>query len=220
MARFRCFLARQVVLTSLLIFKEDIIDKTVRLATSQFVASACAAALSGSAVGSGGSLEAPRLCDAGTGVTGLARSDAQVIASLLVSAVMLGVKVTSLNAIIRTINRKQELKMLVAELNLPRSRNSNIPVELMQRARRASEQRPAEMKMVCVAPQPLAVARYMQSHPMPPGDRPSVSSRFCVPTSELDNSVGDSPATDELDVVRFVPTTRELAGRARAVAVS
>jgi hypothetical protein len=33
-------LARQVVLTALLIFKEDIIDKTVRLATSQFVASA------------------------------------------------------------------------------------------------------------------------------------------------------------------------------------
>jgi hypothetical protein len=82
----------------------------------------------------------------------LERSDAQVIASLLVSAVMLGVKVTSLNAIIRTINRKQELKMLVAELNLKRSRGSNIPVELMQRARRASERwnRPAEIETVCV----------------------------------------------------------------------
>jgi hypothetical protein len=29
-ARFRCFLARQVVLNALLIFKEDIKDKTVR----------------------------------------------------------------------------------------------------------------------------------------------------------------------------------------------
>ena len=158
------------------------------------------------------------LCDAGTG---LERSDAQVVASLLVSAVMLGVKVTSLNAIIRTINRKQELKMLVAELNLPRSRGTSIPVELMRRARRATEHGPAETKMVCVlAPQPLSVVRYMQSHPTRLGDRPSVSSRFCVPTSELDNSVGDSPATDELDVVRFVPTTRELAGQTQAVAVS
>jgi hypothetical protein len=75
-----------------------------------------------------------------------------VIASLLVSAVMLGVKVTSLNAIIRTINRKKELKMLVAELALPRSRGSNIPVELMQRARRAPElwRGPAEIETVCV----------------------------------------------------------------------
>ena len=76
----------------------------------------------------------------------------QVIASLLVSAVMVGVKVTSLTAIIRTINRKQELKMLVAELALSRSRGSNIPVELMQRARRASERwnGPAEIETVCV----------------------------------------------------------------------
>ena len=87
-------------------------------------------------------------------------------ASLLVSAVMLGVKVTSLSAVIRTINRKKELKMLVAELALPRSRGSNIPVELMQRARRATEHGPAETKMVCVlAPEPLAVVRYMHSHP-------------------------------------------------------
>ena len=75
-----------------------------------------------------------------------------MIASLLVSVVMLGVKVTSLNAIIRTINRKQELKMLVAELALSRSRGSNIPVELMQRARCASERwnGPAEIETVCV----------------------------------------------------------------------
>ena len=125
--------------------------------------SACSAALSGSTVGSGGYLEAPRLCDS---VNGLERSDAQVIASLLVSAVMLGVKVTSLNGIIRTISRRQELKMLVAELALPRSRGSNIPVELMQRARRATEDGPDEMKMVCVlAPEPLAVVQYMHSHP-------------------------------------------------------
>ncbi len=65
---------------------------------------------------------------------------------------MLGVKVTSLNAIIRTINRKQELKMLVAELALRRSRGSNIPVELMQRARRATEQwnGPGDIETVCV----------------------------------------------------------------------
>ena len=99
------------------------------------------------AVGSGGYLEAPRLCDAGTG---LERSDAQVVASLLVSAVMLGVKVTSLNAIIRSINRKQELKMLVAELTLLRSQSINVPAELMQQVRRATEHGPAEMKMVCV----------------------------------------------------------------------
>ena len=95
----------------------------------------------------------------------------QVIASLLVSAVMLGVKVTSLNGIIRTISRRRELKMLVAELALPRSRGSNIPAELMQRARRASygatEDGPDEMKMVCVlAPEPLAVVQYMHSHPI------------------------------------------------------
>ena len=111
--------------------------------------SACSAALSGSTVGSRGYLEAPRLCAAGTR---LERADAQVMASLLVSAAMLGVKVTSLNAIIRTINRKKELKMLVAELALPRSRGSNIPVELMQRARRATElwSGPAEIETVCV----------------------------------------------------------------------
>ena len=95
----------------------------------------------------GGYLEAAGLYDAGTG---LERSDVQVIASLVISAVMLGVKATSLNAIIRTIYRKQELKMLVAELTLPRSQGSNIPAELMQRVRRATQHRPAEMNVVCV----------------------------------------------------------------------
>jgi hypothetical protein len=74
----------------------------------------------------------------------------QVIASLLVSAVMLGVKVTSLNAIIRSINRKQELKMLVAELTLLRSHGINVPAKFMQQVRRATEHGPAEMTMVCV----------------------------------------------------------------------
>ena len=82
--------------------------------------------------------------------TELERSDAQVTASLLVSAVMLGVKVTSLNAIIRTINRKQELKMLVAELTTLRSQGINVPAAIMQQVRRATEHGPAEMKMVCV----------------------------------------------------------------------
>ena len=76
--------------------------------------------------------------------------DAQVFASLLVSAVMLGVKVTSLNGIIRTISRRRELKMLVAELAIPRSRGSNIPAELMQHVRRATEHGPAEINVVCV----------------------------------------------------------------------
>ncbi len=80
----------------------------------------------------------------------LERSDAQVIVSLMISAAMLGVKVTSLNAIIRTINRKQELKMFVAELTLPRSRGSNVPPELMQRVRRATEHGPAERTIVCL----------------------------------------------------------------------
>jgi hypothetical protein len=71
-----------------------------------------------------------------------------VIASLLVSAVMLGVKVTSLTAIIRTINRKQELEMLVAELTLPRSQGIDVPAALMQRVRRATEM--TEMNVVCI----------------------------------------------------------------------
>jgi hypothetical protein len=71
-----------------------------------------------------------------------------VIASLLVSAVMLGVKVTSLTAIIRTINRKQELEMLVAELTLPRSQGIDVPAALMQRVRSATEM--TEMNVVCI----------------------------------------------------------------------
>ena len=86
------------------------------------------------------------LCDAGTGFE---RSDAQVIASLLVSAVMLGVKghITQCH---HPHDRKQELKMLVAQLTLPRSQGSNIPAELMQRVRRATEHGPADMSVVCV----------------------------------------------------------------------
>ena len=73
-----------------------------------------------------------------------------MFASLLVSAVMLGVKVTSLNAIVRTINRKKELKMLVAALTLSRSQGSSVPAELMQHVRRATELGPAEINVVCV----------------------------------------------------------------------
>ena len=47
---------------------------------------------------------------------------------------MLGVKATSLNAIIRTICRKQELGMLVEEL---KKAHTNIPSELVERVRRA-----------------------------------------------------------------------------------
>jgi hypothetical protein len=74
----------------------------------------------------------------------------QVIASLMVSCIMLGVKATSLNAVIRTTNRKQELTMLVGELT--RVRSSNIPAELLQRAGSADELSPEDDKtstMVC-----------------------------------------------------------------------
>ena len=64
---------------------------------------------------------------------------------------MLGVKATSLGAIIRTTNRKQELEMLVTELT--RARSSNIPPALFERARHATERMlhdHAETEMVCV----------------------------------------------------------------------
>ncbi len=66
--------------------------------------------------------------------------------SLLLSAVMLGVKATSLNAIIRTINRKQELGILIGELKKARS---SVPLEaLAERVRRATEHAPAETGIV------------------------------------------------------------------------
>lgn len=71
----------------------------------------------------------------------------QVIVSLLVSAVMLGVKISSLNAIIRLTNRKQEIEMLTKELT--RARSSNIPAELIERARRATEIREPGVETVC-----------------------------------------------------------------------
>ena len=61
---------------------------------------------------------------------------------------MLGWKGTSLNAIIRTANRKQELQMLVEELT--RAHGSSIPSELAVRARRLSELGHSEFEMVCV----------------------------------------------------------------------
>jgi hypothetical protein len=61
---------------------------------------------------------------------------------------MLGYKSTSLNAIIRTANRKQELQMLVEELT--RARGSSIPSGLAVRARRLSELGHSEFEMVCV----------------------------------------------------------------------
>ena len=67
--------------------------------------------------------------------------------SLLVSAVMLGWKGTSLSAIIRTANRKQELQMLVEELT--RARGSNAPPELVVRVRCATELG-HNSEMVCV----------------------------------------------------------------------
>ena len=59
---------------------------------------------------------------------------------------MLGVKATSLNAIIRTINRKQELGILIGELKKARS---SVPQEaLAERVRRATEHAPAETGIV------------------------------------------------------------------------
>ncbi len=70
-----------------------------------------------------------------------------MIVSLLISSIMLGKQGTSLVAIIRTINRKQELQMLVGELS--RARSSNIPQELLARARRATELGEPSMELVC-----------------------------------------------------------------------
>jgi hypothetical protein len=71
----------------------------------------------------------------------------QVIVSLLLSSIMLGKQSTSLVAIIRTTNRKQELQMLVGELK--RARSSNIAEELVARARRATELGEPGMELVC-----------------------------------------------------------------------
>ena len=68
-----------------------------------------------------------------------------MIASLLISAAMLGKNATSLIAIIRTINRQQEIEMLIGELA---QSPSNIPMELMERARRATQHGPAEIELV------------------------------------------------------------------------
>jgi hypothetical protein len=71
----------------------------------------------------------------------------QVIVSLLLSAVMLGVKATSLIAIIRTINRKQELGILIGELQKDRS-SSMLQEALAERVRRATEHAPGETGIV------------------------------------------------------------------------
>jgi hypothetical protein len=70
-----------------------------------------------------------------------------VIVSLLISSIMLGKQGTTLVAIIRTTNRKQELEMLVGELS--RARSSNIPKELLAHARRATERGEPSMELVC-----------------------------------------------------------------------
>ncbi len=70
-----------------------------------------------------------------------------MIVSLLISSIMLGKQGTSLVAIIRMTSRKQELQMLVGELT--RARSSNIPQELLARARRATELGEPGMELVC-----------------------------------------------------------------------
>ncbi len=70
-----------------------------------------------------------------------------MIVSLLLSSIMLGKQGTSLVAIIRTTNRKQELQMLVGELE--RARSSNTPQELLARARRATELGEPGTELVC-----------------------------------------------------------------------
>ncbi len=60
---------------------------------------------------------------------------------------MLGWKGTSLSAIIRTTNRKQELQILVEELT--RARGNNAPPELVVRVRCATELG-HNSEMVCV----------------------------------------------------------------------
>jgi hypothetical protein len=58
---------------------------------------------------------------------------------------MLGLKSTSLNAIIRSINRKEELDMLLKELS---KSQSNVSPELVERAQRAAEPTPTGIEMV------------------------------------------------------------------------
>ena len=70
-----------------------------------------------------------------------------MIVSLIISSIMLGQKCTSLVAIIRTTNRKQELEMLVGELK--RARSSEIRQALITRARRASELGEPGTELVC-----------------------------------------------------------------------
>jgi hypothetical protein len=67
--------------------------------------------------------------------------------SLLISSIMLGKQGTSLVAIIRTTSRKQELQLLVRELT--RACSSNIPHELLTRARRATERGEPGTELVC-----------------------------------------------------------------------
>ncbi len=108
-------------MTALLVLKEDVSDKPVRW-PSRFVS--CS---------HGQLVHNARRCAGHT----LTTRGLQVIVSLLISSIMLGKQGASLGAIIRTTNRKQELKMLVGEL--ARARGSNISQELLARARRATE---------------------------------------------------------------------------------
>jgi hypothetical protein len=105
---------------------------------------------------------------------------AQVVVSLLVSAIMLGKNATSLIAIIRTINRQQEIEMLIGELA---QSPSNIPMELMECAH----------AQLCMGP--LRSSWYGLS---PHSGGPT--SDFVLLLVAANSCAGYSPATDELNV--------------------
>jgi hypothetical protein len=69
---------------------------------------------------------------------------------------MLGLKSTSLNAIIRSINRKEELDMFLKELSKSQSKISR---ELVERARRAAEPTPTGIEMVSSFDRSARIAR-------------------------------------------------------------
>ncbi len=137
----------QAVMTALLVLKEDVTDKPVRWPL-RFVASCSLCPLPSQLAPHPSRQPGCNALRCAHQALPVRRGlHWQVIVSLLISSIMLGKKGTSLVAIIRTTNRKQELQMLVGELT--RARSSNIPQELLARARRATEKSDPGMELVC-----------------------------------------------------------------------
>lgn len=96
----------QVALTTLLVVKEGVTERTVhRMRSVASASNFCLLPTCRSGIGSG---------------YGPGLPVKQVIWSLLISTGMLGYKITSLNAIVRTINRKRELETIIRQLTVAR----------------------------------------------------------------------------------------------------